>query len=101
MPHVEQTHLPHVFTKQNVYLTMKQKLSQQGVMSTISLSHFYAIWDTMFSNFMRYIVMHDVKFISTVTICSVSVTFIQCTIKNNFGCLRKDSKSSRQSINCT
>lgn len=50
MPHVEQTHLPHGLTKQDVYLTMKQELSQQGVMSTISLSHFYAIWDTSFSN---------------------------------------------------
>ena len=50
MPHVEQTHLPHGLTKQDVYLIMKRELSQQGVTSTISLSHFYVIWDTSFKN---------------------------------------------------
>lgn len=50
MPHFEQTHLPHGLTKQDVYKIMKRELSHQGVMSTISLSHFYAIWDTSFKN---------------------------------------------------
>ena len=50
MPHLEQTHLPHGLTKQDVYMIMKRELLHQGIMSTISLSHFYAIWDTSFKN---------------------------------------------------
>lgn len=50
MPHVEQTHLPHGLTKQDVYTIMKRDLLEQGVTSTISLSHFYAIWDASFKN---------------------------------------------------
>ena len=50
MPHLEQTHLPHGLTKQDVYTVMKRDLLQRGVTSTISLSHFYAIWDASFKN---------------------------------------------------
>ena len=50
MPHLEQTHLPHGLTNQDVYMIMKRELLHQGIMSTISLSHFYAIWDTSFKN---------------------------------------------------
>lgn len=50
MPHVEQTHLPHGLTKQDIYQIMKREILQQGVSSTISLSHFYVIWDTSFKN---------------------------------------------------
>ena len=37
MPHVEQTHLPHGLTKQDIYQIMKREILQQGVSSTISL----------------------------------------------------------------
>lgn len=50
MSHIEQTHLPHGLTKQDVYLIMKRELLQQGVKSTISLSHFYVIYDNSFKN---------------------------------------------------
>jgi len=50
MPHVDQIHLPHGLTKQDVYQKMKQDLSQQGVLFTISQAHFYAIWKSCFSN---------------------------------------------------
>ena len=48
MPHMDQVHLPHGLTKQDIYHTMKSQLQEQGLTTVISLSHYYSIWDSSF-----------------------------------------------------
>ena len=48
MPHIDQIHLPHGLTKRDIYYNMKSQLQEQGLNNIISLSHFYAIWNTSF-----------------------------------------------------
>lgn len=48
MPHMDQVHLPHGLTKQDIYNTMKSQLLEQGLTTVVSLSHYYSIWDSSF-----------------------------------------------------
>ena len=48
MPHMDQIHLPHGLTKQDIYHTMKSQLQEQGLTTVVSLSHYYSIWDSSF-----------------------------------------------------
>ena len=48
MPHINQIHLPHFLSKKTVYELMVQELKCAGVSDVVSLSHFYAIWDSEF-----------------------------------------------------
>ena len=50
MPHIEQIHLPHFLSKKAVYHLMVQDLVNEGVTDVVSVSHFYAIWDSQFKN---------------------------------------------------
>ena len=100
---VDQTHLPHGLTKQDIYLTMKRELSQQGIMSTISLSHFYDIWNTSFKRVLIPKVYSVYSYVQSIVIiyyyicfsaiCSVSATFAQCTIRNVSSCVKRDFRN--------
>ena len=48
MPHMDQIHLPHGLTKQDIYHIMKSQLLEQGLTTVVSLSHFYSIWNILF-----------------------------------------------------
>ena len=48
MPHMDQVHLPHGLTKQDIYYVMKSQLQEQGVSTIVSLSHYYSIWNSSF-----------------------------------------------------
>ena len=61
MPHKAQVHLPHFLTKKNVYIMMKREMQERGQHDTISLSHFYAIWNDAFHD----VVIPKVKYMTS------------------------------------
>ena len=48
MPHLNQIHLPHFLTRQDVYKRMVKELHEDLNMEVICLSHFYRIWRKKF-----------------------------------------------------